>query len=52
VIDFYDQFGKRHWESIGTNKKEAEEVLAKRLLEVGKSNYCPQIRTKKFDEVA
>jgi len=52
VIDFYDQFGKRHWETVGTNKKEAEEVLAQRLLEVGKSVYRPQSKAKKFDEVA
>jgi integrase len=52
VIDFYDQFGKRHCEVVGTNKKGAEEELAKRLLEVGKSSYCPQSRTKKFDEIA
>jgi len=52
VIDFYDQFGKRHWETIGTNKKEAEEELAQRLLAVGKSSYCPKSKVKKFEEVA
>ena len=52
VVDFYDQFGKRHCEVVGTNKKDAEEELAKRQLEVGKSSYCPQSRTKKFDEIA
>ena len=52
VIDFYDQFGKRHWETAGTNKKEAEELLAQRLLEVGKSVYRPQSKAKKFEEVA
>ena len=52
VIDFYDQFGKRHWETVGTNKKEAEELLAQRLLEVGKSVYRPQSKAKKFEELA
>ncbi len=52
MLDYYDQFGKRHWETADSNKKDAEELLAKRLLEVGKSIYCPQSRTKKFDEVA
>ena len=52
VIDFYDQFGKRHWETVGTNKKRAEEELAKRLLEVGKNTYCPESKTKTFEEVA
>ena len=51
VIDFYDQFGKRHWETIGTNKKEAESVLAKRLLDVGKNVYRPQNKAKTFEEV-
>ena len=35
VIDFYDQLG-HHWETVGTNKKDAEEKLAERSLEVGK----------------
>ena len=52
VIDFYDQFGKRHWETIDTSKKDAEEELAKRLLAVGKHTYCPQNRTRAFGEVA
>jgi len=52
VIDFYDQFGKRHWETVGTNKKRAEEVLATRLLDVGKNVYCPENKTKTFGEVA
>jgi integrase len=52
VIDFYDQFGKRHWETVGTNKKDAEEELAKRLLAVGKNAYCPQNKTRTLGEVA
>ena len=52
VIDFYDQFGKRHWETVGTNKKEAENKLAQRLLEVDKETYRPENKTKTFSEVA
>ena len=37
---------------MGTNKKEAEELLAQRLLEVGKSVYRPQSKAKKFEELA
>ena len=51
VIDFYDQFGKRHWETIGTSKKDAEEELAKRLLDVGKNTYCSQNKSRVFGEV-
>ena len=39
VIDYYDQFGKRHWETIGTNKKEAEERLAQRITEIQKGAF-------------
>jgi len=52
VIDFYDQFGKRHWETAGTNKKEAEELLAQRLIEVGKETFRTENRDKIFPEVA
>ena len=52
VIDFYDQFGKRHWETAGTNKKQAENKLAQRLLEVDKENYKPENKAKTFSEVA
>ena len=51
VIDYYDQFGKRHWETC-KNKKEAEQRLAKRLLEVANESYRPENRAKRFDEIA
>ena len=43
VIDFYDQFGDRHWETVGTNKKEAEEKLAEKMLEIRKGAYNPAV---------
>ncbi|MFH0812849.1 MAG: tyrosine-type recombinase/integrase [Pseudomonadota bacterium] len=52
VIDFYDQFGKRHWETLGTNKKEAEERLAKRLLQVGNETFRTESKTQTFGEIA
>jgi integrase len=53
VLDFYDQHGERHWETVGTNKKEAEERLAERLLEVGKARYItPKDRKVSFKEFA
>lgn len=52
VIDFYDQFGKRHWETVGTNKKEAEEKLATRLLEISSSTFNPGKGMVVFSELA
>ena len=43
VIDFYDHLGKRHWETVGTNKKEAEEKLAEKMLEIRKGAYNPAL---------
>lgn len=52
VTDFYDQFGKRHWETIGTSKKEAEERLAKRLLEVKSGSFSQEGEQTTFREIA
>jgi len=53
VLDFYDQYGERHWETVGTSKKEAEERLAQRLIEIGKGRYVtPQDRKITFKEFA
>lgn len=49
---FYDQFGKIHWETLGTSKKEAEEVLAKRLLDIKKGTYQAPISVPTFGEVS
>ncbi len=53
VIDFYDQFGDRHWETVGTNKKEAEERLSERILKIGKGDYTtPKDRKITFSVLA
>lgn len=52
VIDFYDQFGQRHWETVGTNKKDATEKLAQRIQEVGKEIFQPIQLSKPFKEVS
>jgi integrase len=53
IIDFYDQSGERRWETVGTNKKEAEDRLAQRLIEIGKSRYItPKDRKITFKEFA
>src|SRR6266481_4223704 len=41
TIDYYDQFGHRHWETVGMNKKEAEDKLAEKMLEIRKGSYNP-----------
>lgn len=52
VIDFYDQFGKRHWETVGKNKKEAEERLAERTVEIHKGAYNPALSKTVLREYA
>jgi integrase len=53
VLDFYDQSGERHWETVGTNKKEADELLAQRLIDIGKGRYItPKDRKIAFKEFA
>jgi len=38
-IDYYDQYGKRHREAVGPNKRQAEQVLAKRKIEVAENKF-------------
>jgi len=41
VIDFYDELGKRHWETVGTNKKEAEDRIAEIRLQMKEGTLDP-----------
>ena len=41
MIDYYDQSGKRRWETVGTSKKEAADRLAQRLIEIHQGAYNP-----------
>lgn len=52
VIDYYYQFGKRHWETVGTNKKAAELKLAERLQEIDSKTFAPVSQSKTFNEVS
>jgi integrase len=53
VLDYRDQYNVRHWESTDGNKKEAEAILAKRLIEIGKGSYvAPKDRNITFKEFA
>lgn len=38
-IDYYDQYGRRHRESVGRNKRQAEQVLAKRKAQVVENEF-------------
>jgi len=46
-IDYYDQFGKRHGEAVGPNKRQAEQVLAKRKIEVAENKFLDKKKTRK-----
>jgi len=52
VIDFYDNLGKRHVETIGTNKHAAEDKLLEKMNQVRKGTYVPQSQGKTFREFA
>jgi integrase len=54
VIDFYDQSGRRRWETLpeGTTRKEANEVLGEIERKVRQGNYIPAKRLPLFSEVA
>jgi len=53
VLDYYDQHGKRRWETAQGNQKEAKELLAQRLLEIGRGDYLsPKERNVPFTEFA
>jgi integrase len=54
VIDFYDQHGKRHWETLseGTTKERAKKRLREIEDAVDKGNYIPPKTIPFFSEVA
>jgi len=53
VLDYYDQHGKRRWETTQGNRKEAMELLGQRLLEIGRGDYlAPTDRKVPFAEFA
>jgi len=53
VLDYYDQNGKRRWETTQGNQKEAKELLAERVIEIGKGDYLPPSKKKiPFSEFA
>ena len=51
VLDYRDQHGRRHWETVQGNRKDADGLLALRLHEVGRGNFEAKAEEKTFDEV-
>ena len=47
-IDYYDQYGKRHREAVGRNKRQAEQALAKRKTEVAEGKFLDKKKQKKI----
>ena len=52
MIDYYDQIGRRHWETGGTGKKEAVDRLAQRLLEIRQGTCNPSLGNTRLKEYA
>lgn len=53
VLDYYDQHGIRRWETTQGNKKEAEDLLAERRLDIRRGDYLsPTNRKVPFSEFA
>ena len=52
ILDYRDQHGKRHWETVEGNRKDAEKVLADRIQEIGKGDYQSVKDQKTFNELA
>jgi len=51
VLDYRDQHGKRHWETTNGNRKQAEQLLAQRLQQIGRYEYQSRSEQKTFDEL-
>jgi len=47
-IDYYDQFGKRHREAVGPNKRQAEQTLSKRKIEVAENKFLDKKKQEKI----
>lgn len=54
VLDFYDQHGKRRWETLpeGTTRKKADQALALRLQQIRALDYQSRADEITFDELA
>ena len=51
VLDYYDQTGKRRWETTDGNKKDAELLLAQRVQEVARGDYQSRADQTTFEQL-
>jgi integrase len=52
VHDYYDQHGKRRWETTKGNRKEVELLLAQRLQEIERGDFQAKRDQAEFDDLA
>lgn len=52
VLDYRDQHGTRHWETVDGTRKDAEQQLVHRLQEIGKGEFQASRDQMTFDELA
>jgi integrase len=52
VLDYYDQNGKRRWETINGNKKDAELLLGQRLQEIQRGDFQAKREQPIFEDLA
>jgi len=52
VLDYRDQQGRRHWETVEGNRKAADERLAQRIREVGRGTYQAPHELVDFEALA
>ncbi len=49
ILDYRDQHGRRHWETVTGSKRDAEQRLARRLVEIGRNEYQAKADEKRFE---
>ncbi|MDQ3581677.1 MAG: site-specific integrase [Pseudomonadota bacterium] len=52
VLDYRDQQGRRHWETVEGNRKAADRVLAERVREISRGTYQAPHELIDFDALA
>jgi len=52
VLDYRDQHGRRHWETVTGNRHDADQLLSQRLREVGRGEYEARRDQMTFREVS
>jgi integrase len=50
VIDYYDNLGKRHVETVGTNKHQGIDMLTEKMHQINTGTYTPPSQGRTFKE--